>query len=109
MQVLKDELRKKETALAEVVFRQLEGEALSAHEVKPGMLVFLKQLHQQAQVLEKPNENKQVLVQAGVMRVLVNLQDLTKVKEELVEQKGKTTVLVKLFRRKRKRLKMKYI
>ncbi len=105
MQVLKDELRKKETALAEVAFRQLEGEALSAHEVKPGMLVFLKQLHQQAQVLEKPNENKQVLVQAGVMRVLVNLQDLTKVKEELVEQKGKTTGIGKIVSTKAKTIK----
>jgi DNA mismatch repair protein MutS2 len=105
MQDLRDELRKKETALSAVAFRQLEGEVLSAHEVKPGMMVLLKRLNQQAQVLEEPNANGEVLVQAGIMRALVDLRDLVKVKEELREQRGKTTGIGKIVSTKAKDVK----
>jgi len=105
MQVLRDNLREKEACLSTEVYKQLEGEVLSASEVEPGMMVSIKRLNQKAQILEKPNDNGEVLVQAGMIRVLVDLRELGKIEEEAMEQQKEKTGIGKIVAAKAKDIK----
>lgn len=82
MQELRDDLREREDILSNVAYQEAKGSALKADNVEPGMFVLLKRLNQKAQVLEKPNANGEVLVQAGIMKVLIDLKDLQRIEQE---------------------------
>lgn len=104
MEKIKNELRKKEAILAEEVFRKKSGKSLKIEEIKVGMSVFLNRFKQQGYVLEEPNEKGQVLVQAGIMRLLVDLRDLSTLEEETVEANGRTTGIGKIVSSKAKNI-----
>lgn len=104
MQGLRNKLQEKEDLLSDVAFRETEGDALKSEEVEPGMKVLLKRLNQVALVLEKPNANGEVLVQAGIMKVFVDLKDLGKVEEEEIKQKWEKTGIGKIVTAKAKEL-----
>lgn len=57
---------------------------LSPDKIKLGQTVYMTKLRQKGQVLTLPNENGEVLVQAGVLKVNVSLSDLRPVAEQAV-------------------------
>lgn len=58
------------------------GSGLEADQLKLGQTVYMNKYRQKGQVLKLPNANGEVLVQAGVMKVLIPLADLKMVAEE---------------------------
>lgn len=46
------------------------------HQVEPGMMVYMPNLRQKGQVLQKPDNNNEVLIQAGIMKVTVPLSEI---------------------------------
>jgi DNA mismatch repair protein MutS2 len=46
------------------------------HQVTPGQMVYLPNLRQKGQVLQKPDNNKEVLVQAGILKLSVPLSEI---------------------------------
>ena len=56
--------------------------AIAADQIKLGQLVYMKKFRQRGQVLALPDVNGEVLVQAGVMKVMVPLSELKLVQEE---------------------------
>ncbi|MGB9793118.1 MAG: Smr/MutS family protein, partial [Thermacetogeniaceae bacterium] len=65
-----------------------QGEPLA--DVKPGELVAIPRLGQQGYVLEKPDENGNVLVQVGVLKLKLPLAELRRGKEEMKHQQPST-------------------
>ncbi|MHB1654419.1 MAG: endonuclease MutS2 [Desulfitobacteriaceae bacterium] len=59
-----------------------QGTGLSAEKIKLGQTVYMSKLRQKGQVLELPNDNGEVLVQAGIMKVNVLLTELYLVQDE---------------------------
>lgn len=55
-------------------------------EIKLGQMVYMTKLRQKGQVLKLPNENGEILVQAGVIKLNVPLSEVRVVKEEKVKQ-----------------------
>lgn len=55
---------------------------LSANEIKLGQTVHMTKIRQKGQVLKLPNSNGEVLVQAGIMKVMVPLNELKLAPEE---------------------------
>jgi len=51
-------------------------------DLKPGETVLMLNLNQKATVLEKPDPDGQVLVQAGIMKVKVNVKQLKRIDEQ---------------------------
>lgn len=84
-------LRKRETQLQEEVYRDEEQDETGLDKLEPGDLVVIKRLNQKAQVMERPNQNGEVMVQAGIMKLSVKLKDLRRVPEEQSERKGEKT------------------
>ena len=58
------------------------GSELSASQIMLGQIVQLTKLRQKGQVIKLPNSNGEVLVQAGIMKVMVPLSELKLVQEE---------------------------
>ena len=56
----------------------------SVKELKLGQTVYLTKLRQKGQVIKLPNEDSEVQVQAGIIKVMVPLSELRIVKEEKV-------------------------
>ncbi|MGI6621861.1 MAG: endonuclease MutS2 [Acetivibrionales bacterium] len=52
------------------------------HDLKPGESVLMLNLNQRATVLEAPDSDGQVMVQAGIMKVKVNISQLKRVDEQ---------------------------
>ena len=102
MQDLRDKLREKEDILAAAVYQEAEVSALAASEIEPGMTVLLKRLNQKAQVIEKPNANGEVLVQAGIMKVFIDLKDLQRIEKEATKQKREKSGVGKIVSAKAK-------
>ncbi|MEA4891211.1 MAG: endonuclease MutS2 [Peptococcaceae bacterium] len=50
--------------------------------LEPGDLVYLRKLNQKGQVLARPNNQGEVLVQAGIMKLTVKLKDLELLPED---------------------------
>lgn len=59
-----------------------EISGLKPSELKLGQTVYMTELRQKGQVLALPNESGEVLVQAGIMKVMLPLKDLRFVPEE---------------------------
>lgn len=55
---------------------------LRAQDIKLGQTVYMTKLRQKGQILKLPNENGEVLVQAGVLKVSVSLADLRLAEDE---------------------------
>lgn len=72
----REKLREDEAVLREEVFKVPPGEDIKYTELEPGDLVIIKRLNQKAQVLEKPRNPEEILVQAGIMKLTVKAQDL---------------------------------
>ena len=102
MQEFRQNLREKEDLLADAAYRETEGPALEASDVEPGMTVLIKRINQQAQVLAKPNANGEVLVQAGIMKVFIDLKDLQKIEKEETKQKREKSGIGKIVSSKAK-------
>ena len=102
MQEFRQNLREKEDLLADAAYRETEGPALEASDVEPGMTVLIKRINQQAQVLAKPNANGEVLVQAGLMKVFIDLKDLQKIEKEETKQKREKSGIGKIVSSKAK-------
>ncbi|AFM39241.1 MutS2 family protein [Desulfosporosinus acidiphilus SJ4] len=60
------------------------GSGLSADQIMLGQTVLMTKLRQKGQVLKLPNASGEVLVQAGIMKVMVPLAELKLVREEKV-------------------------
>jgi len=58
------------------------GSQLSANQIKLGQTVNMTQIRQQGQVLKLPNSNGEVLVQVGIMKIMVPLDELKLAHEE---------------------------
>lgn len=58
------------------------GSGLTADQIKLGQTVQMTKLRQKGQVLKLPNSNGEVLVQAGIMKVMVPLTELKLAQEE---------------------------
>jgi DNA mismatch repair protein MutS2 len=61
---------------------QRSGSGLTADQIKLGQTVQMTKLRQKGQILKLPNSNGEVLVQAGIMKVMVPLAELKLVHEE---------------------------
>ncbi len=61
---------------------QHPGGGLGADQIKLGQTVQMTKLRQKGQVLKLPNANGEVLVQAGIMKVMVPLTELKLAREE---------------------------
>lgn len=46
------------------------------HQVEPGQMVYLPNLRQKGQVLQKPDNNNEVLIQTGILKVNVKLDEI---------------------------------
>lgn len=88
LQALRDQLREKEDELLEAMEQEAEEAELNPEDLWPGDLVLIKRLNQRAQVLEKPREDGEVFVQAGIMKLHVKVKDLRKIDEDQQEQAG---------------------
>ncbi|KLU63840.1 endonuclease MutS2 [Desulfosporosinus acididurans] len=58
------------------------GGGLKPDQLKPGQTVMMTKLRQKGQVLKLPNASGEVLVQAGIMKVIVPLTELKLAREE---------------------------
>ena len=58
------------------------GSELSASQIKLGQTVQMTKIRQKGQVIKLPNSNGEVLVQAGIMKVMVPLAELKLAQEE---------------------------
>ncbi|MCO1604410.1 endonuclease MutS2 [Desulfosporosinus nitroreducens] len=58
------------------------GSELSADQIMLGQTVYMTKIRQKGQVLKLPNTNGEVLVQAGIMKVMVPLAELKLAQEE---------------------------
>lgn len=76
LQELRRKLREKESQLQDTVYRDIQDDGVKPQDVKPGDIVVIKRLNQKAQVLENPNQNGEVMVQAGIMKLTLKLQEL---------------------------------
>ena len=61
---------------------QRSGSGLTVDQIKLGQTVQMTKLRQKGQVIKLPNANGDVLVQAGIMKVMVPLVELKLAKEE---------------------------
>ncbi|PKM86583.1 MAG: endonuclease MutS2 [Firmicutes bacterium HGW-Firmicutes-12] len=87
---MRNQLREKEEEYQKKMYEEDEGDLVLPQDLFPGDLVLLKRLNQKAQVLEKPNK-EEVLVQAGIMKITVKLQDILRLGEERAEKKIEKT------------------
>jgi len=46
------------------------------HQIEPGQMVYMPNLRQKGQILQKPDNNNEVLVQAGILKVNVSLSEI---------------------------------
>lgn len=95
MQDIRKNLKEKEGKLQDIVFKEQEGAVLQPQDLQQGDLVLIKRLNQKAQVLERPNSNGEVLIQAGIMKISASIQELCKLKDDSkqgTEKKNKTGV-----------------
>jgi DNA mismatch repair protein MutS2 len=84
------EIREKEAALsAGLPEKRFAGRAPKT--VLPGQQVEIPKLNQKGHVLTKPNQDGELYVQAGIMKILVKLKDLRMISEQ-DEAKGGTKV-----------------
>jgi len=58
-----------------------EKEGPKPHQVEPGQLVYIPDLRQKGQVLQKPDNNNEVLIQAGIMKLSIPLTRIRLVDE----------------------------
>jgi len=58
------------------------GSELSVDQIMLGQTVYMTKIRQKGQVLKLPNANSEVLVQAGIMKVMVPLTELKLAQEE---------------------------
>ena len=47
------------------------------HQIQPGRMVYLPNLRQKGEVLQKPDSNNEVIVQAGMIRLTVPLSEVS--------------------------------
>ena len=59
---------------------------VNSEEIKLGQMVYMTKLRQKAQVLKLPNDNGEILVQAGVIKLNVPISEIRLVKEEKEKQ-----------------------
>lgn len=67
---------------------KLQSSGVRASEIKLGQTVYMTKLRQKGQVLKLPNENGEVLVQAGIMKVAVPLAEIRLVPDEKPKKAG---------------------
>ncbi|CAA7599966.1 Endonuclease MutS2 [Acididesulfobacillus acetoxydans] len=67
-----------------------QGVGLKAEELKPGQTLYMTKLRQKGQILQLPDENGEVLLQAGIMKVSVPLAELRPVPEDKPKKKTGT-------------------
>ncbi|HBP64705.1 MAG TPA: endonuclease MutS2, partial [Desulfosporosinus sp.] len=58
------------------------GSELAANQLKLGQTVHMTKIRQKGQILKLPNSNGEVLVQAGIMKIMVPLAELKLAQEE---------------------------
>ncbi|MHC6180716.1 endonuclease MutS2 [Clostridium sp. JNZ X4-2] len=89
---LKDKLEKTEEEL--YTAKTEDGEKIQS--VKEGQEVFIPSLNQKVLVLSKPDNKGELQVQAGIMKISVNLKDLRACKGDLKDKKKKVKREAKL-------------
>lgn len=66
--------------LSESVYTDQEARKSRGHlkpeQIEPGQMVYLPNLRQKGQVLQKPDNNKEVLIQAGILKLNVPLAEI---------------------------------
>lgn len=98
-------IKEQEAQLWEQVSVQAEDAQLGIDDLMPGDLVVIKRLNQKAQVLKKPNTEGEVVVQAGIMKLNVKLNELKKVEEQKVNINKERTGIGKIVSNKTKEIK----
>jgi len=83
MQEARESLKKREKKLFDTLPED-QYAGIAPRTVEPGQLVEIPKLQQKGQVLSVPDDNEDLLVQIGIMKVTVNLADL-----RLYEEKNK--------------------
>lgn len=88
---MRNSLREKEAVLQDEIYQDTGDESPIPRNLEPGDMVLIKRLNQKAQVLEKPKNDEEVLVRAGVMKLSVKLKDLRKLEEENYSKQAERT------------------
>lgn len=82
---LKKKLDEKENNLTSKVIQGPKVTGEKPENVKVGQEVFIPKLNQKATVITKPNSNKELQVQAGIMKINVKMDELELVREKKKE------------------------
>ncbi len=91
LQELRHKLQANEEKLRDEIYRNTDDESMKLLDLEPGDLVLIKRLNQKAQVLERPNHDEEVLVQAGIMKLTVKLADLKRLADDKAEKRRDKT------------------
>ncbi len=86
IQALRDRLREEEQAVQDKLYQETGQDEPPVKDLAPGDIVVIKRLNQKAVVLDKPDHNNEILVQAGIMKLNLKLSELRKIDEEETEQ-----------------------
>lgn len=62
-------------------YKPREKSRIRAEQVMPGQMVYIPNLRQKGQVLEKPDNNNEVLIQAGILKISVPLAEIRLIDE----------------------------
>lgn len=62
-------------------YKPKEKSAIRTEQVMPGQMVYMPNLRQKGQVLEKPDNNNEVLIQAGILKISVPLAEIRVIDE----------------------------
>ncbi len=92
IQEARDAARKRENSLADPLSKPAHDASLAPKKVLPGERVYLVDFGQEATVLKAANAKGEVLVQAGIMKMTVNISKMKKVEEKKKEKKGQAQV-----------------
>lgn len=65
---------------------------VNSEEIKLGQMVYMTKLRQKAQVLKLANNNGEILVQAGVIKLHVPISEIRLIKEETTKQPTRSTM-----------------
>ncbi|QGG48785.1 endonuclease MutS2 [Heliorestis convoluta] len=86
----RNQLRQMQDAITGQRLKKDEKAEKSLKSVKIGQAVYVPRLHQKGSVLTLPNNQGDLQIQAGILKLTVNIKELEAAQEEK-EQKGKTT------------------
>ncbi|MBQ2455662.1 MAG: endonuclease MutS2 [Firmicutes bacterium] len=99
MEESKKKLRQKKSSYAPKV-KKAAGSGTTAGEIHPGMRVNVLSLGQKGEVLEGPDEKGDIQVLIGVMKLALNIKDVTPVQENVTARQREKVKYSRLYSQK---------